>query len=61
MAKNFKRSHLTNTLSNLLHVLSVCTTLSHHVLSTLTSDHSEKVRNIQKKKMGSSTLSQSYK
>jgi len=50
MAKNFKRSYLTNTLSDLLHVLCVCTTFSHHVLSTLTSDHSEKVRNIQKKK-----------
>jgi len=58
MAENFKRPYLNknnlqvaDTLSDLLQVLYVCTTLSHHVLSTLTSDHSQKVRNIQKKIM----------
>jgi hypothetical protein len=57
MAENFKRPYLTknnlqvaDTLSDLLQVLYVCTTLSHHVLSTLTSDHSQKVYNIKKKR-----------
>jgi hypothetical protein len=49
-----------DTLSDLLQVPYVCTTLSHHILSTMTNDHSQKVCNIQKK-MGSTTLSQSCK